>query len=124
MKRVDLIRHLEQHGCRLQREGGSHSVYVNANNKKVSTVPRHREISDLLAGLSVRFVILLLDEIHRFALAGPECDVHGVWGQLLDGVSVVWQKLEVDSFGQTASSNFWPATLRREVPAGVDSVLV
>ena len=25
MKRVDLIRHLEAHGCRLLREGGSHS---------------------------------------------------------------------------------------------------
>ena len=26
MKRVDLVRHLEAHGCRLLREGGSHSV--------------------------------------------------------------------------------------------------
>ena len=49
MKRVDLVRHLESHGCRLLREGGSHSVYVHVLTRKVSTVPRHREIKDFLA---------------------------------------------------------------------------
>ncbi|MEO7962559.1 MAG: type II toxin-antitoxin system HicA family toxin [Gemmatimonadaceae bacterium] len=49
MKRVDLIRHLEAHGCRLLREGGSHSVYLNPANRRVSTVPRHREVNDFLA---------------------------------------------------------------------------
>lgn len=49
MKRIDLIRHLEGHGCELLREGGSHSVYVNRNARKTSTVPRHREINDFLA---------------------------------------------------------------------------
>ena len=49
MKRVDLLRHLEAHGCRLLREGGSHSVYVHIGSRKVSTVPRHREIKDFLA---------------------------------------------------------------------------
>jgi predicted RNA binding protein YcfA (HicA-like mRNA interferase family) len=29
MKRRDLIRHIEVHGCELLREGGNHSVYVN-----------------------------------------------------------------------------------------------
>ena len=29
MKRRDLIRHLEQHGCQLLREGRNHSIYVN-----------------------------------------------------------------------------------------------
>jgi mRNA interferase HicA len=48
VKRVDLIRHLESHGCRLLREGGSHSVYVNAAVRRTSTVPRHREIDDFL----------------------------------------------------------------------------
>src|SRR5260370_26081357 len=37
-------------------------------------------------------LIVLLDQIHRFALAGTERDAHGVWGQLLDGVSVVWRQ--------------------------------
>lgn len=48
MKRVDLIRHLEVHGCVLLREGGNHSVYVNRVARKTSTVPRHREINDYL----------------------------------------------------------------------------
>jgi mRNA interferase HicA len=49
MKCVDLIRHLEVHGCRFLREGGNHSVFVNPGTKRVSAVPRHREINDFLA---------------------------------------------------------------------------
>jgi mRNA interferase HicA len=49
VKRVDLIRHLEQHGCVLFREGGNHSVYVNRHTRKSSSVPRHREINEFLA---------------------------------------------------------------------------
>ena len=49
MKRRDLIRHLETHGCQLLREGGKHSVYWNPASRKVSTVPRHTEINDFLA---------------------------------------------------------------------------
>jgi predicted RNA binding protein YcfA (HicA-like mRNA interferase family) len=49
MKRLDLIRHLEAYGCTLLREGGRHSVYVNREKGKSSTVPRHREINDFLA---------------------------------------------------------------------------
>jgi len=48
MKRLDLIRHLENSGCVMLREGGNHTVYVNRPIKKVSTVPRHREINDFL----------------------------------------------------------------------------
>ena len=54
MKRTDLIRHLEQQGCLLLREGGSHSVYVNRAARKTSTVPRHREINDYLARKTCR----------------------------------------------------------------------
>ena len=49
MKRLDLRRHLEQHGCELFREGGRHSVYVNRQARKSATVPRHREINEYLA---------------------------------------------------------------------------
>ena len=49
MKRIDLIRHLEQHGCVLFREGGNHSVYINRRTRKSSSVPRHREINEYLA---------------------------------------------------------------------------
>lgn len=49
MKRIDLIRHLQQHGAQLLREGANHSVYVNRVVGKMSTVPRHREINNFLA---------------------------------------------------------------------------
>jgi predicted RNA binding protein YcfA (HicA-like mRNA interferase family) len=49
MKRVDLIRHIEASGCAFLREGGRHTVYVNQTSRKVSTVPRHREINDFMA---------------------------------------------------------------------------
>ena len=49
MRRVDLLRHHEQHGCELLREGGSYTLYVNPSSGKVTTVPRHREINELLA---------------------------------------------------------------------------
>jgi mRNA interferase HicA len=44
MKRVDLIRHLEAHGCYLLRDRGKHSVYANPENNQ-----RHREINEFLA---------------------------------------------------------------------------
>lgn len=49
MKRRDLIRHLEAHGCEKLREGGDHTMYVNRSARKVSAVPRHREINEFLA---------------------------------------------------------------------------
>ncbi len=49
MKRRKLIRLVEKAGCELLREGGNHSVYVNRSQKKVTTIPRHREIDDNLA---------------------------------------------------------------------------
>jgi mRNA interferase HicA len=49
MKRQELIRHLERHGCELLRDRGKHSVYVNPANSQVTAVPRHREVNDFLA---------------------------------------------------------------------------
>jgi predicted RNA binding protein YcfA (HicA-like mRNA interferase family) len=49
MKRKELIRHLEAHGCEFFREGGKHTVYVNRAAQSTSSVPRHREINDFLA---------------------------------------------------------------------------
>lgn len=45
MKRRDLIRHLIEHGCRLLREGGSHSIWENTKTKKRTAIPRHNEIA-------------------------------------------------------------------------------
>ncbi len=49
MKRLDLIRHLEAHGCELFREGANHTVYVNRAARKSSSMPRHRELNEFLA---------------------------------------------------------------------------
>jgi mRNA interferase HicA len=49
VKRTDLVRHLESHGCELRREGGRHSVYVNRAVDKATVVPGHRETNDFLA---------------------------------------------------------------------------
>jgi mRNA interferase HicA len=49
MKRLDLIRHLEKNGCQFLREGGRHTIYVNRARKKVSSVPRHKEILEFTA---------------------------------------------------------------------------
>lgn len=48
MKRRALVRHLEQNGCRLLREGGNHSIFVGPAGR-TSTVPRHTDINDGLA---------------------------------------------------------------------------
>jgi len=49
VKRRDLIRHLVENGCRELREGAKHSMFVNPGQKKVSAVPRHNEINEILA---------------------------------------------------------------------------
>ncbi len=49
MKRRDLIRHLQREGCRIEREGKSHTVYVNPKTGVSASVPRHREINTFTA---------------------------------------------------------------------------
>ena len=49
MKRQDLIRHVESHGCWLLRESARHSIDYNPANNQTSAIPRHREINDFLA---------------------------------------------------------------------------
>ncbi len=49
MKRVDLIRQLEQQGCTFIRHGGRHDWYQNPKTSACQPVPRHREIKDQLA---------------------------------------------------------------------------
>ncbi|MFQ5915759.1 MAG: type II toxin-antitoxin system HicA family toxin [Nitrospinota bacterium] len=49
MKRSALLQHLRRHGCYLKREGGSHSLWVNPVTGAIEAVPRHTEISNVLA---------------------------------------------------------------------------
>ncbi|MGA7410415.1 MAG: type II toxin-antitoxin system HicA family toxin [Bryobacteraceae bacterium] len=49
MKRHELIGHLQDHGCRLDREGGRHTIFINPANGAKAPVPRHAEIDNRLA---------------------------------------------------------------------------
>jgi mRNA interferase HicA len=49
MKRVDLIRQIEDLGCVLIRHGGKHDWYRNPATGVSQPVPRHREIKEHLA---------------------------------------------------------------------------
>ena len=49
MKRHELVRHLERHGCVLEREGSRHTIYKNPTNGAKAPVPRHAEIDNRLA---------------------------------------------------------------------------
>ena len=48
MKRLDLIRELEESGCELVRHGARHDVYRNPATGQQAPVPRHREIAETL----------------------------------------------------------------------------
>ncbi|WP_331457507.1 type II toxin-antitoxin system HicA family toxin [Desulfosarcina ovata] len=47
VKRRDLIRHMEQHGFYLVREGANHAIYTNGT--KVIPVKRHRQLDRITA---------------------------------------------------------------------------
>ncbi len=49
MKRSELLKHLKSNNCQLLREGGRHSWWWNPETNRRSAVPRHSEISDILA---------------------------------------------------------------------------
>jgi mRNA interferase HicA len=48
MKRRLFIKHLQDNGCYLLREGACHSWFINPTENRRSTVPRHYEISNVL----------------------------------------------------------------------------
>ena len=49
MKRRKLIEHLVSNGCVFVREGAKHTIFLNPQNGRTSTVPRHYEINEFLA---------------------------------------------------------------------------
>jgi len=49
MKRKDLIKHLIENGCELERDGKKHTVFYNQITNRSATVPRHREINTFTA---------------------------------------------------------------------------
>ncbi|MBF0555857.1 MAG: type II toxin-antitoxin system HicA family toxin [Nitrospirae bacterium] len=49
MKRSELLRYLRRHGCHLKREGSSHFLWMNPLTGAIEAIPRHNEISNMLA---------------------------------------------------------------------------
>lgn len=49
MKRRQLLKHLKSHGCEFLREGSRHTMYVNREKGRASSIPRHTEITDNMA---------------------------------------------------------------------------
>ena len=56
MKRIDLIKTIEQFGCILIRHGGKHDWYRNPSTGISQPVPRHREIKENLARHIIRML--------------------------------------------------------------------
>jgi mRNA interferase HicA len=54
MKRVDLIKKIEEFGCELVRHGGKHDWYRNPATGEMQAVPRHREIKENMARHIIR----------------------------------------------------------------------
>ena len=49
MKRLELIKVIEKNGAVLARHGSDHDWYKNKNTGIAESVPRHREIKNVLA---------------------------------------------------------------------------
>ena len=49
MKRHELITHLQEQGCRVDPEGGRHTIFFNPATGAKAPVPRHGEIDNRLA---------------------------------------------------------------------------
>ncbi|MCK4645899.1 MAG: type II toxin-antitoxin system HicA family toxin [Candidatus Aminicenantes bacterium] len=49
MKRHELLKHLRSNGCKFIREGSRHSWWHNPELNKRSSIPRHSEISNIIA---------------------------------------------------------------------------
>ena len=49
MKRVDLIRKIQEAGCMFIRHGGRHDWYSNPKTGVSQPVPRHKEVNEVLA---------------------------------------------------------------------------
>jgi len=57
LKRVDLLRLLNDQGCRIIRHGARHDIFLNPANQRRAPIPRHREIPDSL----VKIILKQLD---------------------------------------------------------------
>ena len=49
MKTKEFVKFLNRQHCLLIRKGSNHSIFQNQKNKKISSVPRHKEVKNNLA---------------------------------------------------------------------------
>lgn len=56
MKRLDLVRKIEELGCEFIRHGGKHDWYRNPKTGVSQAVPRHKEINEHLAKQIVKML--------------------------------------------------------------------
>ncbi|WP_229212595.1 type II toxin-antitoxin system HicA family toxin [Dyadobacter soli] len=54
IKRNELLKHLERHGCVLHRHGSKHDLYANTQNNRRTTVPRHQRMDRSLCEVICR----------------------------------------------------------------------
>jgi len=54
MKRIDLIRAIEDFGCVPLRRGAKQDIYNNPHTGKTQPAPRHKEINEVLARKVIR----------------------------------------------------------------------
>jgi hypothetical protein len=51
LKRGEFLRELAERGCRLERHGKKHDLYVNPRTGRRAPIPRHHEIKNSLCRL-------------------------------------------------------------------------
>jgi mRNA interferase HicA len=56
VKRIDLIRAIEQAGGEFVRHGGKHDWYRNPTTGVLQAIPRHREVKERLARHIIRML--------------------------------------------------------------------
>jgi predicted RNA binding protein YcfA (HicA-like mRNA interferase family) len=62
MKTSNFVKHLNKNNCYLIREGGNHSIFQNQLTRKISSVPRHKEVRNNLVRKICRDLEIILPE--------------------------------------------------------------
>ena len=70
MKRRDLVRHLEQHGCTVLREGANHSIYLNPAAMKLFGNPKKPLFFGRLTMKTARPFIRIASKASRKEMSG------------------------------------------------------
>ena len=53
MKREKLFKYFKTYNCHVFREGKRHTIVINYDNEKMTSVPRHADVNDLCKDLDI-----------------------------------------------------------------------